>query len=221
MADHDPYSAPRSPVLTTDDDPYRFQPGRRYDLTVGELRLAGWFALLSALLTIPYYALWFEVSTEGSHALEELATLAGLLLTAVALYMLSRFRLLLNQRSRFREADGAIRLTIFLAVGMAVLSVMITLLPDSGVLQVVSFIASVVYGVALIRLGRVLRNCRDSLYGKLPLMAVLTIASGGLIASVVLAFLSALTSLVLDILFAVVFFNAARELAGTRSEDIA
>jgi hypothetical protein len=221
MADHDPYSAPRSPVLSTDHDPYRFQPGHRYELTVGELRLAGWLALLSAALTIPYYSLWFEVSADGSHALEELATLAGLLLTAVALYMLSRFRRLLNERSHFNAADGPIQLIIFLAVGMAVLSVMITLLPDSGVLQVVSFIASVVYGVALIRLGRVLRNCRDSLYGKLPLMAVLTIASGGLIASVVLAFLSAFTSLVLDILFAVVFFNAARELAAIRSEDIA
>jgi len=221
MADHDPYSAPRSPVLSSADDPYRFQPDRHYDLGVGELRLAGWFAVLSAALTIPYYLLWFEVSTASSHPLQELATLAGLLLTAIALYMLSRFRRLLNEKSRFSAADSPIQWIIFLAVGLAVLSVLITVLPDSAVLQVVSFLASVVYGVALIRLGRTLRQCRDSLYGKLPMLAVLTIASGGLIASVVLAFLSAFTSLVVDILFGVVFFNAAQELAESRPREIA
>lgn len=213
MADHDPYSAPRSPVLDSNEEQFRFQADGNYDLTVAELRLAGWFGFISAAVTIPYYLLWFKVASTESHPLEELATLVSLLLTVVALYMLSRFRRLLNQKSRFREADGSIQLIIFLAVGMAVLSVMATVAGESGGLQLLSFVASVVYGVALIRLGRSLRRCRDSLYGRLPAMANLTMISGVLIATVVLAFLSAFTSLLVDVLFGLMFFDAARELA--------
>lgn len=218
MADQDPYRTPRA-SLAKDSHPFSFQPGETYTLQVSELRLAGWLAFISATLTIPYYWLWFEVAAADVGSLEEVATLAGLVMTAAALFVLTRFRQLLNQRSRFHGADVAIQWLIFLAIGMAVLSIMLAILPASGALEAVSFVVSVAYGVVLIRLGRCLRECPDSLYGRLPMMIQLMVVSGVLIATVLLALLSAFTSVVVDILFGLVFFDAARELKQARGSE--
>ena len=174
---------------------------------------AGGLAMTSALLTVPWFILVFFFGNEGVWG----RWAQGVLLgggTLIYVFLMITLKRLLNARHAFHHTDGVIALLVATnivsalgeGVGLLFLSLEQVLGAIGAVMVVAIGILQVIFGVRFLRLGDALQGLRTP-YG------YLCIASGFLLATVVLLPVGVLVSGVADVMLATIFLQAASTLA--------
>ncbi|HEY6008039.1 MAG TPA: hypothetical protein VIU40_06900 [Geobacteraceae bacterium] len=173
---------------------------------------AGWLAMTSALLTVPWFILVFVLGNEGAWGRWAQGGLVGGG-TLIYVFLMVTLKRLLNDIHAFHRTDGVIALLVATNIVSALGEGVGLLFPSLGqvlglvgVVMVVAIgILQVIFGVRFLRLGDALQGLRAP-YG------YLTIASGSLLASVVLLPVGVLVSGVADVMLGTIFLQAASAL---------
>jgi hypothetical protein len=177
------------------------------------LRLAGWLTILSAIVTLPLVALGLlsEFTADKSTAWSYLEFIFNVAYTALFVYIFVMIRRLLNEKAGFHGADRYITTIIALNVVIALLAALASIFPEAEeVISMVVLVMVVPAGVVSVIFGVKLLKCPDDLFGYLKPFAYLTIASGVMLATVILMLFAMLTSIAADIVLALIFFKSAK-----------
>ena len=177
------------------------------------LNVAGWLAVVSAVITIPYVVLLIMMEFVGSPSVQllYLDSLGQIGITALSIYVLVIFRRVLNQKADFHAVDNFITILIWITVALTVVGVINNGLSSEtqeniGLLIILLLVP---LGVVWAVFGFKLLNCDDDLFGHLKKLAYLTIAIGILLGTIVLAVVVPIVSAVADVVLALIFFRGA------------
>ncbi|KPK56417.1 MAG: hypothetical protein AMS22_01120 [Thiotrichales bacterium SG8_50] len=214
MNDENPFKPPCSP-LVDEHVPDSFISGA---LTPRQLGTAGWLSLGYAVLGVPYAV------SSLSGAVSDAPFMAGLMdamtvaLTLVWVHLLLVLRRLLESRFALSGIAKYINSAISLTVVLTVLSLF---LGDEAASELgAAFIAFVIllvpYGVVMALLGWRILSIQHP-YDYLRPFAWITVASGVLMATVVLVVLSMVLDVISAGLLGLVFFRAQKELNACRA----
>ena len=175
----------------------------------GRLAMAGCLAMASALLTVPWFLLVFAVGDAGPWAR---GAQGGLLSIGTLMYvfLMTTMKRLLNGRFAFHSTDGVIVLLVGANLVSAAGECSALFAPSleraAGLFGVVTVVVigvlQAVFGARLLRLADDLRGLRTP-YG------YLNIATGLLVATVVLVPVGVLVSGIADVMLGTIFFHAA------------
>lgn len=179
-----------------------------------KLEGAGIVSVLSAATTIPYIILSIiALGREDSDTLSDfLFVIVDVILMFMWLYCIVVFRKLLNIKARFFEVNSLIKSMIlmsFTLIAFDILSLFGSVAED--LFGFLSILAVVAYSIIYIIFGIKLKHCQDNLYGHLNSLSILIIISGVFTVSVILVPLALITSVISSIIFAQIFFKAAKE----------
>ena len=179
--------------------------------------LAGWLAIISAVLLIPEIGLAVLVGY-ASPDLQVLVNPLHAINLLVGIYILYRFRTMLNDRFAFHKADTAIMVLIwthvvFVVLGLVDLSAGAIGLTDQFVsaLSVATLVLFVPFCLITIALGVTVLKLQDDLFGLLRPYAYTTMASGALGATIILSPLGLLAAVVALVMLGMIFLRAQRE----------
>ena len=180
-------------------------------MTVRTLKLAGLLAMASAFLTFPLVYLTFRLDgriDSAAAVIQTIIQLAGtVLFVAIVLYL----KRLLNSFFSFHSTDRNIELMIMASIVAGVLSVAalyFTSLKES--LGSVVIIILVALGLVQVQFGYKLRRLPNNLGGLHKPFCYANMATGILLASVVLIPLSILASAISDLMLGTIFFHMSR-----------
>lgn len=190
--------------------------GERMDM-LKNMKLAGWLAVSSVILTIPALALsifsGFMAGTSGSTSVvltvAEMAVSGVNLLITVAVLLC--FKNLLNSYLNITSVDFTIKLLV--AANVVLVSLSIAAMPFAPldfIVGVASLVLLVPYGIIHTVFGVKVLRVDDELYGLRTPFAILTIITGICFATVVLLLIGVVTSMIWGVLMAIIFFRAAR-----------
>jgi hypothetical protein len=193
-----------------------------------QYEIVGWMSITSAILLFPAIVLGLILEIGRKPAILIFLVPYVLLFGAsmgLSLYVLYRFKRLLNDRYEFHDVDNIITAIVILGSVMGVVGIAIkiagtfmkvntndlmTLLPFAlGAMAFIVLIGlpmsilSIVFAVRLLRL-------QDSLYGLLKPYAYLTIVAAALFATFLLAFLGFFFDVACSVLLGLIFLRAAR-----------
>ena len=174
---------------------------------------AGWLAMISAFVSIPLVYLSYRLegrSDATAVSIQAVMQFAGtLLFVALLLY----FRKLLHERFMFHDTDRSIGLLIKAGVAAGVLTLLslyVTPLKETSALAVVVIL--VAQGIVQVQFGYKLLRLPHDLDGMLKPFCYANMATGIMIASVVLIPVGVLASAIADLMLGTIFFNIARRL---------
>lgn len=181
------------------------------------MKLAGWLAVSSVILTIPALALsifsGFMAGTSGSTSVvltvAEMAVSGVNLLITVAVLLC--FKNLLNSYLNITSVDFTIKLLV--AANVVLVSLSIAAMPFAPldfIVGVASLVLLIPYGIIHTVFGVKVLRVDDELYGLRTPFAILTIITGICFATVVLLLIGVVTSMIWGVLMAIIFFRAAR-----------
>jgi hypothetical protein len=178
-------------------------------VTSNKLRIAGFLAMTSAILSIPLLLLsnhFNENDTMGYALFLTFMQIAGL---GLFIYLNSFLKKFLNLRFSFHEVDNyidfMITINIFLCVA-GIAGIFLTTLTEPlaqfSLLLIVSFgIGQLLFGIKLFKLP-------DSLQGMLKPLCFITMLTGLLIATIFLLPIAAFTGAIADVMLGTIFFQA-------------
>lgn len=185
-------------------------------MTGGSLRRAGWLAMISAAITLPFF--WWSLVNQGDKALyiriaDAAIQVVGTVLFVLLCVLLRRF---IRGRFGFTAADRVIDLLIISNLVIAVLSLVMLAFPEleTAVTQVM-LIAIVTMGLLEARLGYMLLALPDDLGGLRKPYAYLIMLCGVFLASIILAPIAILLGAVADVMLGTIFFQASRSISTT------
>jgi hypothetical protein len=176
------------------------------------LKLAGWFSIVSAVVTLPMMALslYSGFMAEENTSISSLEVIFSIAYTILYVYIFLVFRRLLNEKSGFHEVDRYITTLIALNVVLTALCLLMLLFPElEETASIVVLVLMVPMGVVATIFGIKLLNCSDNLFGYLKPFAYLNLATGLMLVSVFLMLFTMLTSIAADVVLAIIFFNSA------------
>ncbi len=209
---HNPYSPPSAPVDGVEEKTaFDFSDKVDYSFTAKQLWWAGVCCLLSVVLTPLYFFFIFTASTVP--VLKDFSVAMAFVMTGLTIYIYLLFKKLLNEKSNFRAANLAISLYILISIISALAAPFSNSTDTSLTTTLIAVGELFLVGSIAIYLGIQLLRCEDPLFGQNKPIAYLTIAIGITLASVVLAMLGVLISLVLGIVMSIMFFRASKALA--------
>jgi len=181
-------------------------------VTSRKLRIAGFLAMTSAVLSIPLLLLsyhFYENDEMGYALFLTFAQLAGLCLFTYLNSFLKRF---LNLRFSFHETDNYIDFLITINVFLTLAGIGELFLPAlAEPLEQFSLLLIASFGVGQLLFGLKLFQVPDSLYGMLKPFSFLTIFTGILIATILLLPLASLTGAIADVILGTIFFKACEK----------
>ncbi len=183
-------------------------------LTEKNLNLAGWIAIASAVLAIPLVALdiMSGVAEDESVAMLLLETILSMGALILYVYILIMLRRLLNEMANFNKVDKYITLLIWFNVIVTVIGVMALPVTELQVIIGVAVLLLLIpLGIIYVVVGVKLLHCEDDLFGYLKPYSYLTIATGVMIAVIVLVPFGIITSIIADVILALIFFKAAKQ----------
>jgi hypothetical protein len=173
------------------------------------LRLAGFMAMTSAILSIPFLVLSYRMmeSNDRSFILcESIMQLAGLFLF---IFLIAMFRRLLNIRHKLHAADNYIDFMIITNLIFTVAAISGPFLPDwENALLQFSRILIIAFGIAQILFGIKLFQVTDGMKGMLRPFSLITIATGAMVATLVLLPIGVITGAISDVMLGTIFFQA-------------
>jgi hypothetical protein len=181
-------------------------------ITKGQLNLAGWLSITSALFAIPSIAMsWFldTIGGEGAKLSQAILTLVSL---GLFLYVIISLKKLLNYRFQFHDVDIYISLLIWGNVVLAAVSLLS--LGSRGLewaMSALSLIAFIVFGILSIMLATRLLRLSGNLYGLLKPFCYITIVSGICFITVLLSPIGIIAGAVADVILGIIFFRAAEQ----------
>jgi hypothetical protein len=180
-------------------------------LTPRRLKLAGYFAMGSALLTLPWfmYTLFVASRTDPAIKASEASMQVGSL--ALLIYLLLTFRQLLHQQHSFHHADKTISLIIQANIVQTMAALLPLAFPElAGGAGIFAVIMLVVDGILHIMFGIWLLQLPDSLGGMHRPYCYLNMVSGFAFATIMLLPLGVLLSTIADIMLGTIFMQAGR-----------
>ena len=185
-------------------------------LTYSHLRLAGWLAIVSAIITLPVFMLsivaYIPDWADQSRLLGFVNTLLYIVHAGMYAYILLTFRDYLRLHSRFTQVGMLINIIVAVNVVSAVLQVLAFIFSDfTAVSSTLSFLLLFPFGIVTIVLGLRLFRLKDALFGLRNPLCYLLIFTGVAITSVILLIPGILLGLVLDVLLGIVLIRAADE----------
>jgi hypothetical protein len=176
--------------------------------------LAGWLAIVSAILVVPEIGLGTLLGLV-SPAMSALITPLRIINLAIGIFVLYMFRKLLNERYDFHQTDSVIMILIytnvfffFLGMGEVLFDIIGA---DTTALSLISICAFIPFGIVTVVFGVLLLRLKDDLYGLLKPFAYTTIASGALGATIILAVFGLLAALVALVIQGMVFLRAKEQ----------
>lgn len=174
------------------------------------LRWAGFLAMTSAALSIPFMILSYYLDERGDLAAGMIHAAMYLVGTSLFVVLASLLKRLLNSGHSFHEADNPIDFLIIinLILGLAGIAGLF-ISPLEEPLTQYSVLLIIAFGIAEIVLGIKLFRLPDSLKGLLKPYCLFTIVTGALLASVLLMPLGVITGAVADVMLGTIFFQAA------------
>ncbi|MRR06288.1 MAG: hypothetical protein EG828_05000 [Deltaproteobacteria bacterium] len=181
-------------------------------MTTRNLRLAGFLAMASAVLSIPLLLLshhFYQNDAQGYTLFLTLIQLVGLFLF---IYLNSFLKKFLNLRFAFHETDNYIDFLITITVFLTLASIGALYLPTlAEPLELFSLLLLVSFGVGQLLFGIKLFSVPDSLQGMLKPFCLFAILTGLLIATLILLPLASLTGALADVMLGTIFFRAGRK----------
>lgn len=182
------------------------------------LILAGWLSVVLALLAFPSIIIGIisGIAQEKNPILDYLTALLNIGYTVVYVYVMVIFKRLLNQKASFYDVDKYIIFSIWLNILITIISIIA--LPFTQLEEIMGILSVVIlipFGVIFTVFAIKLLNCDDNLFGYLKPFSYLTIASGIMIATVILLPFGLITSIISDIILAIIFFKASKTYRNT------
>jgi len=181
-------------------------------MTKGQLTLAGWLSMTSAIFAVPSIAMsWFldEMGGAGAKLSQAILTLVSL---GLFLYVIMSLRKLLNYRFKFHHTDIYISLLIWGNLILSALSLLA--LASQGfesLMNILSMVSLIIFGILALMFGTRLLQFPGNFYGLLKPFCYTTIASGICFVTIFLAPVGIVVGAVSDVILATIFFRAAEQ----------
>ena len=180
------------------------------------LRMAGYLAMASAFMAIPWFLFTFHVADLNNMAFR--IAEASMLMASLALlvYLLVTFQQLLNRCYAFQHANKTISLIIQANVTLTANSLLGLAVPElGGPVRIMGFILVVIAGILQMMFGIWLLQLPSSLGGLHRPYCYLNVITGFAYASVVLLPLGMVTNCIVDIMLGTIFMQASLPKPGT------
>jgi len=178
-------------------------------LTGNDFRRAGYLAMTSAILSIPFLVLSYQLSQREdiiSNAIQACMQLTGLFLF---IYLAAALKKYLNHCHSFHEVDNYIDFLITTNLIISLATVAGLFLPAYEIaIDRFCFILIVVFGVTQVLFGFKLLRAQDTPRGMLKPYSIFLIATGTLIATMVLLPAAVITGAISDVVLGTIFFQA-------------
>lgn len=178
-------------------------------LSPTRLRSAGYLALASALLTLPWFLFSSVVSNRHDPAFKaaEASMLVGEL--ALFIYLLLTFQQLLHRRYAFRHADKTISLLIQAAIIQVAASLLSLAVPElAAAVRMFGIVMLVVVGILHMMFGVWLLQLPDSLGGMHRPYCYLNIVTGFALGTIIMLPIGMLTGSIADVMLGTIFLQA-------------
>jgi len=173
------------------------------------LKIAGYLAMTSALLTLPWFLFTYSIANRNDPAIRtaEASMLVGGL--ALLIYLLLTFQQLLHRRYAFHAADKTISLIIQATITQTANSLLALAVPElAGPVRTMGVILLVIVGILHMMFGIWLLQLPASLGGMHRPYCYLNIVTGFALATIVLLPLGMLTSCIADVMLGTIFLQA-------------
>ncbi len=181
--------------------------------------LAGWLAIISAVLIVPEIGLAFLAGFISS-GFEILVLPIHIANTVIGIYILYMFRKLLNRQFDFHATDVLITILILVNVVFSLIGLVSITIDTIGLgseaesnLSLITMALFVPFSLLTIAFGVMLLKLKDDLFGLLQPYAYTTIVSGVCGATILLAPIGLLAAVVALVMLGMVFLRANREAA--------
>jgi len=181
--------------------------------------LAGWLAIAQAVLIFPEIgvAVLAEYLLGSSPVIKMALAPIHVVSMVVGIYVLYMFRDLLGKRFEFHRTDNLLLILIganvvFIILGVLGLVLGLLFGAIEGLFDVLSLVLFVPYNIIVIAFGIRLLKLEDDLFGLLKPLVFMTIASGVLGATIILAPLGLLAHIASLVIVGMVFLRAKGEL---------
>lgn len=177
------------------------------------LNLAGWLSVVSAVLALPVLIISFisGILEDKSATLLYLEALLNTGYVVLYVYILIMFRRLLNEKSAFHDVDKYFTFLIWINISITVIGIIALPFPEAqSIIGIGVLVLLIPFGVIYMVFGIKLLNCEDNLFGYLKPFSYMTIVTGAMIAVIVLALLGIITTMISDVILALIFFKAAK-----------
>jgi hypothetical protein len=215
---HNPYAPPLARVEgVSESDEFSFDPSREYKLTPKQLRVAAYCTLASAVLSLPLIGLTIYSMFDKSLTWNIAILVTDVATTMLFVYPLWIQRRLLNEKSGIFNVDRIITLLIASMLLMLLLTGINTWQSRSLVGASISVMGMIAYGIVFILYALKLLQCKDTMYGHLKPLAYVSLASGVLMVTVLLALIAVPLGFAYDVLLSMIFFKAAKELTSVEA----
>lgn len=189
-------------------------------MTNTALRWAGFLAMASAVLSIPFLILSFYLGDREDLVANVLHAAMYLVGTALFIFLASFLKRLLNARHSFHNVDNYIDFLIIINLIMGLAGIAGLFLPTwQEPLNQYAILLIVAFGVANILFGFKLFGLSDPLKGMLKPYCFFTIATGALLASVLLIPLGIITGAIADVMLGTIFFQAVERTESKSGEQ--
>jgi hypothetical protein len=185
--------------------------------SVRRLRLAGYLAMTSALLTLPWVIYTFNYAALNDTVVRfvEACMFSGGL--ALLIYLMITFRQLLNRRYAFHEADKTISLLIQASICQTAASLVGLAIPElAAAVKIYGLVMAVIVGILHMMFGIWLLQLPASLGGMHRPYCYLNIVTGFSLASIMLLPLGILTGCISDVMLGTIFLQAVGDRSVSR-----
>jgi hypothetical protein len=178
-------------------------------LTTKRLKMAGYLAMTSAMMTVPWFLFTFNIANRNNPVIR--AAEASMLVGGLALlaYLLLTFQQLLHTHYAFHQADKTISLLIQASIVQTAASLLGLAIPElDTAARMYGIVMVVVVGILHMMFGLWLLQLPASLGGMHRPYCYLNIVTGFALASVLLLPLGMLTSTIADVMLGTIFLQA-------------
>jgi hypothetical protein len=175
--------------------------------------LAGWLAILYAILLVPQilFGLIVEWTASGHPAAETPVMLLNMAGFALVIYVLVMFRHLLNERFDFHEVDVLIWILIWANVLFVALGLVGIIPAIEDPLKIIVLALFVPYSIITAVFGFKLLRLKDDLFGLLKPYAYTTMALGILGATILLMPIALFVQIAALIIQGMIFLRAKEQ----------
>ncbi len=187
------------------------------EMKTNQYALAGWLAIVSAVLLFPEIGL-AALSEFVSTGFDILVIPIHIANAIIGVYILLRFRQLLNQEFDFHAADNLLTTLILINVVSSIVSLVSLSVGFLGIgvsgkdaLSIVFVVLFVIYNFVTIAFGVVLIRMERDLFGMLYPFAYTSIGSGVCGATVILAPVGLLAAMAALVMQGMILLRAGRE----------
>jgi hypothetical protein len=174
------------------------------------LKGAGYLAMISALLTLPWFLFTYNIANRNDtafRAAEASMQVGGLALT---IYLLLTFLQLLHRRYGFHDADKTISLLIQSTIISTAASLLGLAIPElAEAVRIFGFVMLVIIGILHMMFGIWLLQLPASLGGMHRPYCYLNIVTGFALATIILLPVGMLTSTIADVMLGTIFLQVA------------